>query len=627
LAAKIELARQIDGITNQRSDLEELARAAAAAEQAVRANSAQAATNAKDATNLFVGAQAMAETCVTQADASALSARLDAIRAAFDVTITGMAESLRAVELYEKSVNGYDRLLPEYELARQSFADEKQRAIGLTQDVSRGVDEYLGLVGEVEELAGEADTVMADLDAAFNYYTKIQPVRAAEFSAMRNGARELRLVLSGAKETYNQLKGWPEDARRRLADLDLPMSITRGSITPRPAATDLHAITDQAEVEVGYLELLMVNESVLRQAAAVCGQQTPLNLLNVTPGGSPASGATPPPAPVPPPAPPAANPEIENGLLVLGLNRMVPGQFERFTAADGFERPYVGPVEWNSSVEDVVTIDRRTGEAVAFKPGKTVIIARKGDMVAYFAVAVEEPPSNPTAGDAAQGGFENLGGETNEIVEPPVAPAPPSDPLRDFFQGTPPEQAGPAPVSPPPDTVDPWARQRAEEQAREECRRQEQGEAMMNLMGIMSGASQRMNDIKNQRSQSPEGGGYTPPQPRTTWPTGPAVPIYQPPGGSPGSTAPPAGGTSQSTPGVHTGQPSQSAGSDCGRFPENWSYSRAWERMNRQMVPSRGRPSMLGNWAEVPCVLNTAYSDIVELTCRSTGEKRCLGHK
>ncbi len=606
-AAESQSKAQIAGITNRRNDLEQFARAAAAAGQSVRANSAQAADRARDAANLFEGAQAIAGRCVTQADASALTARLDSARAAFGAAITGMGEARRSFALYKESVNGYDIWLPEYELALRQFTEEKQRAASRVQDLSGAVDDYLGLAGEDEELDQVGATLIADLEAAFNYYTKIEPGPASEFNSMRDQVREMYRDANSAvaEENDNVLKGRAVDARIRLQALDLPMSITRGVNTPRPAAADLQAIVDQAEAEVDYVKLLMADESRLRQLAAACGQPQPLNPLNVPAGASPASGPAAPDPPNPPPTP--AAPEVENGLLVLGLNRMAPGQFEQFTAADGFERPYAGPVEWNSSVEDVVTIDRRTGEAVAFQPGRTVIIARKGDLAAYFAVTVEAPPA-PSAGDAAPGGFESLGSETREVVEPP-APAP----IRDFFEAPPPEQPGTESMAQPPPAIDPFEQQRAEEQAREERRRQ-QGEAMMNLMGVMSGASQRMNDIKNQRRGS-SGGGYTPPQPQATWPTGPPVPIYQPPGG-----APPA------APGVHTGQPDQPASSGCGQFPANWQYDNAWERTGGQMVRPVGRVSVLA-WPkqEVRCAPNPAYSLIIELVCRSTGERRCLG--
>ncbi|MDZ7640263.1 MAG: hypothetical protein U5J83_18750 [Bryobacterales bacterium] len=443
----------------------------------------------------------------------------------------------------------------------------------------------------------------------------------------------------------------------------------------------------------------MVEEDRLRVVAANCGQAKPLTLLGETFDAGASPPANPPAAVVKPatPAAPAPLSTPENGLQILGLNRMTPGQHDRFTAADGFEQPYNGPVEWNSSVEDVVVIDRRTGDAVAFKPGKTVIIARRGDSSAYFNVTVDAvvsnlqgfalaqaqslaaqdglqvqrgasagaPPTSEQAGRIARqdrapgsrapagtvirvdvydgavaaqnpaaalidepGGFESLGGETREVQPPqPVenadgrVPGNGSEIVDDFFRGET-APSGETVQEPARPQEDPFAQERAEEAARAERERQQRENAMMNLLGVMAGASQQMNDIRNRRSGQARPAVPTPPV-QSTWPNAGSPPVYNPPGGNPSSS--PTG--EQLGARASNDSPSAEPTNACRDFPRHWRPRRSWTKQNGRMVETTGlgRYSVLGNWQNTSCDLNTSWEAIQEFECVKTGELRCQG--
>jgi hypothetical protein len=689
---------EVAGIANRRRDLEDLAQAAGAAERDARANALRAAERARLTAKQFETAQAVAAACASPEDASRLLATLNHLRAEFGISLTELGNALKAAELYQDATSGYDLWLPEYQLVLSRFPDLKSRALEEARDLAADVEAIPVAAAELDALKPVADTLLKDLADAYDYYRKVNASRATAFDLLQRSVRSLSFYTTPFRNTHARLKDSPGQEATRIGSFELPASVTRRNLAPYPNVTDLGSVVAQAETEVNHLKLLMVGENRLRAVAADCGQAKPLTLLGESFGAGPAQPATP-PAPVVPAAPPtvAATPPLpDNGLQILGLNRMVPGQHDRFTAADGFEQPYPGPVEWNSSVEDVVVVDRQTGDAVAFKPGKTVIIARRGDRAAYFNVTVDAvvgnflgltlaeaqamasqaglavqpaasagPPASPgqagriarqhlapgaraPAGtivqvslfelpvDAQQrpdspavasGGFESLGGETRQVPESqPVedvsgsVPESPADPVTDFFRGQNPQPSQPVepPVQPQPD---PFEQQRAEEEARAERQRQERENAMMNLLGVMAGASQQMNDLRNRR-QGQASPAHTPPPVQSTWPNASGPSVYNPPGGSPGA---PSRSASTTPPGVSTGPASSPPSRGCAVFPFDWRPRRSWERRDGRMVEVKARHSALGDWKDIPCQLSTAWRLIQEYECVRTGERRCQG--
>jgi hypothetical protein len=144
---------------------------------------------------------------------------------------------------------------------------------------------------------------------------------------------------------------------------------------------------------------------------------------------------------------------------------------------------------------------------------------------------------------------------------------------------------------------------------------------MMNLLGVMAGASQQMNDLRNRR-QGQASPAHTPPPVQSTWPNASGPPVYNPPGGSPG-----AGSSSGSTtaPGARTGSSAPQPPNGCAVFPFDWRPRRSWERRDGRMVEVKARNSVLADWKDIPCQLSTAWRVIQEYECVRTGERRCQG--
>jgi hypothetical protein len=256
-------------------------------------------------------------------------------------------------------------------------------------DLNRAADELIPVSAEVPQLKKEI------IDAS-KYYIRRFPeskaawrelidalTRDAGFSAPKPNKEKVVLQANAAVR----------EIPRALTDLDIlanllvptcqiddqTQKIIRKAVASRDAA----------------LLNLAANEHLLAQAKN-CGQN-----VASPPQGQGSGGGQPPGTPTQPGAPtqplPGTTPPQTHhvgGLFIKGPNRLHSGEGTTFKATDGAGKEYRKGITWNSSVEDVVVIDRQTGQATAFKAGMSTVIARLEEQdpeytaVAYYDVAV-----------------------------------------------------------------------------------------------------------------------------------------------------------------------------------------------------------------------------------------------
>lgn len=88
------------------------------------------------------------------------------------------------------------------------------------------------------------------------------------------------------------------------------------------------------------------------------------------------------------------------GFFIRGKAVLLLGERHFYKVVDRAGKPY-GGVQWISSDESILKIDRDTGEAITLNPGKSVFIARKGGEKAFLDVTVKKqqftgkPPKPP----------------------------------------------------------------------------------------------------------------------------------------------------------------------------------------------------------------------------------------
>jgi hypothetical protein len=408
-----------------------------------------------------------------------------------------------------------------------------------------------------------------------------------------------------------------EPLARRLADSERDAAKLRqeyndftasaGFDLDRPwAAPGVESSIEAAEAEMNAARLAFMSLGKLRAGAAECrrraGAQS-LELLGERPDGL------------------APRPRV--GLKISGKAEVNPGQLIRFVALDESGEPYASGVEWNSTVEDVVVIDRATGSATGFKPGKSVVIAKVEGMTAFFAVTVTPAPGQDGAAPASGEGFADLGGSVRQVEDPAAATPPPAQPDSEDVQRRMVSEAAQHQAA-----LAEQRRAAAEEARINELRRSrdaEQQRAAGQLWGAMAGMNQAMEDIKNRGRR----GGGTPaptPTPQGNFPGNLPIPVTPDLRDSGPQGAGGGGQTTPMRPGISTtpgATPSQQRGcsAELARY-EGWVAIEEWDGLKRKWSAPSGRPSVLAI-REIPCSTATTYRSAYKFRCPQTGEIRC----